>query len=151
MRKYIDDSPEIAQHSITDFLFDEEASIPKSKLITIGSLMVILAFVLSTQDALAAHRSHSSHSSHKSHSSGASHRSHHESHSSHSSHASHGSSTPRGNAGSSQGGSAGENSGHVSRATITPTPRPTPTPLPSPVPQNKIDIPLLLPDTIPFK
>lgn len=89
-KKLFDEVIDATQHSISDFLFDEEANIPKGRLITIGSLMIILAVVLGVQDAFAGHRSHRSHSSHRS---GAYHRSHvsHTSHSSgnHSSHSSH--------------------------------------------------------------
>ncbi len=53
----------VTQHSISDFLLDEEASIPKGRLFTIGSLMVVLACTLGVQDAFAWHTSHSSHSS----------------------------------------------------------------------------------------
>ena len=88
--------------SIKDLIKDEEGSVPRSRLVTIGS-MIILMGLLTSIDAYAghsSHRSHSSHSSHTSHSSSSYHRSHvshtshtsstHGSHSnSHGSHASH--------------------------------------------------------------
>lgn len=89
------------KRSIQDFIDDEEASIPASKLITIGSMIV----VLSTLFAIDVSARHSSHTSHTSHSSTSYHRSHvshtssrdgyysHSNHSSHSnSHSSHSSS-----------------------------------------------------------
>lgn len=75
-RHLFNDMPEVAQHSISDFLFDEEASIPKGRLMAIGTLMVILAFAIAADDAFAGHRSHSSHKSHSSHRSHSSHSSH---------------------------------------------------------------------------
>lgn len=73
--------------SIDRFMYDEEGNIPRSKILTIGSMMLLFTLLLSDQ-AWAAHRSHSSHSSHRSHSSHSSHSSYsyHSSHSSHSSH-----------------------------------------------------------------
>ena len=75
------------QKSVETFLNDEEGNVPRNKLLTVGS-MVILMGILLTMDAFAAHRSHSSHSSHSSHKSHSSHRSH-SSHNSHSNHANH--------------------------------------------------------------
>lgn len=79
-------------HAVKDYLNDEEGNISRSKLLTVGSLMIIMSILLAGE-AFAAHRSHSSHSSHKSHSSHSSHKSHssHSSsaHSNHSSHSSH--------------------------------------------------------------
>lgn len=69
---------------IDDFLYDEEGNIPINKVMTIGSMMLILGLLMA-DDAFAAHRSHSSHQSHSSHSSG----SYGGGHSSHASHASH--------------------------------------------------------------
>ncbi|MBQ3450478.1 MAG: hypothetical protein IJG34_11355, partial [Synergistaceae bacterium] len=79
----------VTRHSISDFLLDEEASIPKGQLLAIGSLMVVLSCVLGVQDASAWHSSHSSalHSSHSNF--GYPRHSSHSSHSSHASHASH--------------------------------------------------------------
>lgn len=81
--------------SVDDFLYDEEGNIPVNKILTIGSMIMILGMILA-DESYAAHRSHSSHSSHRSHSSGygghSSHSSHssgyggHNSHSNHSSH-----------------------------------------------------------------
>ena len=81
---------------ISDFLYEEEGNISRGKILTVGSLLLI-AGILFSNEAFAAHRSHSSHSSHRSHSSHSSHKSHsshssgsHYSHSSHSnSHSSH--------------------------------------------------------------
>ena len=119
----------VKNHSISDFLFDEEASIPKGRLLTIGSLMIVLAVVLGVQDAFAGHRSHSSHSSHRS---GAYHRSHisHTSHSSgnHSSHSSHSSSASR---------AIPDVSGYVKPS------------VPVPVSPITLKIPKVLPDTVP--
>ena len=94
-KKLFNETPDVKRHSISDFLFDEEASIPQGRLFTIGSLMIVLACTLGVQDAFAWHTSHSSHGSHGSHGSGGGygHSSHlsgsmHGSHSSHSSHSS---------------------------------------------------------------
>ena len=81
MKKLFDEIESVNNHSISDFLFDEEASIPKSQLLVVGSLMVVLSCVLGIQDASAWHSSHSNymhpnHSSHSSHASHASHASH---------------------------------------------------------------------------
>ena len=118
----------VTEHSISDFLLDEEASIPKGRLLTIGSLMIVLAVVLGVQDAFAGHRSHRSHSSHRS---GAYHRSHvsHISHTSarHSSHSSHSSNF------------------YYNSKTVTP-----PKSLPAaPASPNNFKIPQVMPDTIP--
>ena len=66
---------------IDDFLYDEEGNIPINKVMTIGSMMLVLGLLMA-DDAYAAHKSHSSHRSHSSHSSG------YGGHSSHSSHSS---------------------------------------------------------------
>jgi len=85
--------------NFSDFLYEEEGNIPRSTMLTIGS-MVLLLSVFYADDVFAAHSSHSSHSSHKSHSSHTSHSSHssgtHSSHASHSSnsHVSHYSTNP---------------------------------------------------------
>ena len=47
------------KHSVEDFLFDEEGNIPRSKILTIGSMIIVLS-LLFTEKAFAAHRSHSS-------------------------------------------------------------------------------------------
>jgi len=74
---------------IQGFLSDEEGSIPRSKVLAVGSMLIVMGLLLSSCDP--DHGSHSSHrsSSHGSHSSHSS--SSHGSHSSHSSHGSHGS------------------------------------------------------------
>lgn len=86
-KKLFNEIETVTRHSISDFLLDEEASIPKGQLLAIGSLMVVLSCVLAVQDASAMHsnfryHNHSSHASHASHAS-------HESHASHASHANH--------------------------------------------------------------
>ena len=86
--------------TIDKLIEDEDGSIPAGKLLTIGTLVIIMAGLLSI-DVFAKHGSHSSHSSHASHSSSSYHGSHSNSHSSHSqyhgSHASHGSHTSHSN------------------------------------------------------
>ena len=81
------------KRSVGDFLFDEEGNIPRSKILAIGSMMIVMSLML-FQNAFAAHRSHSSHSTHSSHRSHVSHRNightSHYTHSSHSSHTTHG-------------------------------------------------------------
>ena len=87
--------------SIEDFLYEEEGNITRNKILTVGSMMLIMGVLLATEAFAvhSSHRSHSSHSSHKSHSSHRSHSSHssgsyHGSHSSHSNtHSSHSSHT----------------------------------------------------------
>ncbi len=128
-KKLFDEVIDIKQHSISDFLLDEEASIPKGRLLVIGSLMVVLAIVLGIQDAFAGHRSHRSHSSHRS---GAYHRSHvsHTSHTSgnHHSHSSHSSS--------------------YTKAVPSVSPKAY---QPAPVDPSTLKLPQALPDTIPLK
>ena len=70
--------------SVDDFLYDEEGNIPINSVMTIGTVLLVLGFLL-PDDASAAHSSHRSHSSHSSHSSGGGGYGHssHESHSSH--------------------------------------------------------------------
>lgn len=77
------------KRSITNYLYEEEANISRSKMLAMGSLMILVSFLLLDHDVFAAHRSHSSHASHASHASGSSTPSYHYSHSSHVSHASH--------------------------------------------------------------
>lgn len=77
------------QKGIETLIEDEEGNIPGNKLLMLGTMVIILGSLFSTE-AFAGHRSHSSHRSHTSHSSGSSgggHGSHvsHESHQSHSS------------------------------------------------------------------
>ena len=92
--------PEIKK-SIADLIADEEGSIPRTRLVTIGSTIMLLGMLLSA-DAYAAHRSHTSHTSHSSTSYHRSHVSHtsardnsvHSSHASHESHANVHSSQP---------------------------------------------------------
>lgn len=76
--------------NIENLIEDEEGNIPGSKLLMLGTMVIILGSIMSI-DALAAHSSHVSHSSHTSHSSGTTTYSHsnHASHTSHTSHVSH--------------------------------------------------------------
>lgn len=133
----MDDFPKV-KRSIENFLYDEEGNIPRSKILTVGTMMMLLGMVY-FQDVHAAHSSHSSHSSHQSGSYSDS--SSHVSHSSHTSHqsgsttyASHGSSSHiriGGPGGSGNGGSTGgdgsgiDNSGGTiadGNINVTPTP-----------------------------
>ena len=74
------------QKRIEDLIEDEEGNIPGNKLLVLGTMVIVLGAILSTE-AFAKHSSHKSHSSHSSHSSGSS--SDHSSHVSHESHSSH--------------------------------------------------------------
>lgn len=110
------------QRGLTDFLYEEEGNIPRSKMLMVGS-MVLLLGILYAQDAFAAHRSHSSHKSHSSHRSGSGSHVSHQSHQSHQSHVS------------------GSHSSHSNTAPrVTATPRPTATPVPVP---DVSEIPML--------
>ncbi len=81
------------KHSVESFLFDEEGNIPRSKILTIGSMMIILS-MLFTEKAYAFHRTHSSHRTHSTHRTHSSHSSGghttHYTHSTHSTHSTHG-------------------------------------------------------------
>lgn len=57
------------QKSVDSFLYDEEGNIPVNKVLTIGSMLLVLGYLLN-QETFAAHSSHRSHSSHSSHRSG---------------------------------------------------------------------------------
>ena len=76
------------KRSIEEFLYEEEGNITRNKILTVGSMMLIMGVLLATE-AFAAHSSHKSHSSHSSHKSHSSHSSHSSSKSYHSSHSSH--------------------------------------------------------------
>ena len=52
------------QKRINDFLLEEEGTIPRSKIITVGTMLLLLS-VFFVNDAFAGHRSHSSHRSHR--------------------------------------------------------------------------------------
>lgn len=108
-----DEFPHVAK-SITQFLDDEEGNISRSKLLSIGSMMIIMGVLMST-DAFAAHRSHSSHSSHVSGSS-----SYHGSHVSHVSHVSS-STGSYGGGGVSNAGTATTSTNYASTTTPTVT------------------------------
>lgn len=106
------------EKKIEDFLYDEEGNIPVGKVLTIGSMILILGLLMA-DDAFAAHRSHSSHSSHSSHQSGYS-----GGHSSHVSHASHQSSyyddAPTAPA-AGGGSSAASTASHASHSNVAPS------------------------------
>ena len=76
----------VVDRSISDFLMEEEANISRKKILSVGTMLILVTLFLST-DVFAKHSSHRSHSSHSSHVSG--HLSGHQSHSSHQSHESH--------------------------------------------------------------
>jgi hypothetical protein len=107
--------------SIQDFIDDEDGSITRSKLVTVGSMVLLMA-IFASIEAQAAHSSHKSHSSHSSHSSTSYSRTHgsHESHESHSSHTSsaahsnHSSSTHSNHSSHSDHGSHSNHSNHAS-------------------------------------
>lgn len=64
--------PKISR-SISDFLYEEEGNISRSKMLYIGSLIVVVSIMLAHDEAFGSHyshRSHASHSSHQSHQSG---------------------------------------------------------------------------------
>lgn len=110
--------------SIENFVKEEDGNIPRNKILTIGSMMLVLSLLLAG-DAFAGHSSHSSHKSHSSHSSHKSHsNSGHYSHSSHASHSSHVSSSSH----SSHSSSTHSNTSHsnTSSGTVV-TKIPTPT------------------------
>lgn len=94
---------------IQNYLSDQEGNVPRSKILTVGSVLLVLGVVFSTE-AFAKHSSHSSHGSHSSHSSHSSgHSNGHVSHESHESHASHAS-------GDHSSHSSGAHSSHSSGA-----------------------------------
>lgn len=101
--------------SIENFVSDQEGNIPRNKVLTIGSMMLILSVLLADQAFAGhtSHRSHSSHSSHRSHSNSG-----HYSHSSHSSHSSHTSSSTHSNHSNSHS-SHSNSTTHVSHSSGT--------------------------------
>ena len=102
--------------SIDDFLSDEEGNIPMNKVLTIGSMIMILG-ILFAEDVFSAHSSHRSHSSHSSHSSGGG----GYGHSSHVSHTSHQSGVSDGNYSSNgAGSSAATAQAHTSHNNVAP-------------------------------
>lgn len=123
------------QRTIESFIEDEEGGIPANRLMTIGTLIVLLSSLLS-MTAFAGHSSHKSHSSHSSHSSSSYHRSHvshtshssslgshsssHGSHASHSSHSSHSNTTRHSNSNYSSGGDYGTPSAPEASSIIAP-------------------------------
>lgn len=113
------------KRSIENYLTEEEGNISRSKLLVIGS-MVLLMGILYMQDAFAAHRSHSSHESHSSHSSGDGGHSSHESHTSHSSHSSGSDGYPSQSHSSGSGGSVASQANPASAAPETMPNIPTP-------------------------
>ena len=126
-QKLFNEFETVKHHSVSDFLLDEEANIPKGRLLSIGSLTIVLACVLGVQDAFAGHRSHSSHSSHSSHRSGVR-------HSSHISHTSHSS------------GHYSHSSSYNYHSNVAPAPS-----IPTPILPSTLKTPQTLPDTIPIE
>ena len=102
--------------SIEDFMYDEEGNIPRSKVLSIGSMLLVLGLLLG-DDAFAAHRSHSSHSPHSSHNSG-SNSSSHGSHVSHQSHVSHSSAA---NTHASHSSAISDHASHASHSNAAPS------------------------------
>lgn len=102
------------QKSVDDFLSDEEGNIPMGKVLTIGSMIMILG-ILFAEDVFAAHSSHRSHSSHSSGGGGYG-------HSSHVSHSSHQSGVSGGDysGGGSGGSSAAAAPTHASHSNVAP-------------------------------
>ena len=81
------------KHSVEDFLFDEEGNIPRSKILAVGSMIIVLSLMFA-EKSFAAHRSHSTHRTHSSHRSGGhtthyTHTTHANSHSTHNTHSTH--------------------------------------------------------------
>lgn len=95
------------QKSITDFMNDEDGNISRRKLLSIGTMIVLLGTIFS-MNVSAKHGSHGSHGSHSStsyrrnHSN--SHNSHSNFHSSHASHTSHSNTAAHSNSNYSAGG-----------------------------------------------
>ena len=90
--------------SIENFLYEEEGHISRNKVVTLGTLVLVMALLMSDEvfathsSGGGGHSSHSSHESHSSHVSSSTHNSHsnattehsnHGSHSNHSNHVSH--------------------------------------------------------------
>lgn len=119
---------------ISELINDEEGNIPRTRLVAIGSTIMLMGIILGYDYAYAAHgshRSHGSHGSHTSHSSTSYHRSHvsHTSHSSsthgshsnsHSSHGSHTSHSNTHNSHSSHSNTHSSHASHVSHSNVQP-------------------------------
>ncbi|BCN31076.1 His-Xaa-Ser repeat protein HxsA3 [Anaeromicropila herbilytica] len=78
--------------AIEDFINDEDGNIARSKLVTIGTMLILMSAIAASEvHVLAEHGSHSSHESHSSTSYIRDHSNHgsHDSHASHASHTSH--------------------------------------------------------------
>ena len=119
--------PEIKK-KIESFMYEEDGNITRNKILTVGSMILIMGFVMYS-DIFAAHSSHRSHSSHSSSKSSSANHSSHTSHSSHSSskggsgYASHSSSSSHSSAGSyTYGGSSGSVSATPAVPAVPPTP-----------------------------
>lgn len=109
--------------AVEDFMYDQEGNIPRNKVLTIGSMVLILGILLA-DEAFAAHRSHSSHSSHsshRSHSSGSGGHSSHSSHVSHTSHTSHTSGDTHSNASHSSAPAHSNAPAHASHSNASPS------------------------------
>lgn len=104
--------------SVEDFIYEEEGNITRSKVVAMGTMMLILSLLM-YDEVFAAHRSHSSHGSHASHSSGRG-AGIHGSHESHVSHSSHVSSSGHSSHGS-HNNSHGSHSNHSNVATTSTT------------------------------
>ena len=108
--------------SLTNYIYDEEGNISRNKMLAVGSMIMLLSILYST-DVFARHSSHRSHSSHSSHSSGSRsyYHSSHVSHQSHQSHSSH-SSGDYSYGGYSYGGgsSASASTGATAATTVAP-------------------------------
>lgn len=105
------------KREIANLIEDQEGNITRGKMLSIGSMVILLGILLST-DIFAGHSSHFSHSSHKSHSSTSYHRSHvsHTSHSSYSHSNSHSSHASHSNTHSSHASHTNTHSSHASHA-----------------------------------
>lgn len=75
--------PEIKK-KIENFMYEEDGNITRNKILTVGSMILIMGFVMYSE-VFAGHSSHRSHSSHSSSKSSSVNHSSHVSHSSHSS------------------------------------------------------------------
>ncbi|MDE7389331.1 MAG: zinc transporter 7, partial [Lachnospiraceae bacterium] len=119
------------KRELINFIDDQEGNVTRNKILTIGSLIILLSVL--TTDAYAGHRSHSSHSSHSStsyHRSHVSHTSSRGSHSNRSLHGSHNSHTSHNNTHSSHASHSNTHSSHASHSNVVHTPAPTHTPTP---------------------
>ena len=132
------------EKSLTDFLNDEDGNITRNKLVSIGSLILLMS-ILSLDNVFAAHSSHSSHrshSSHESHSSTAYIRDHtnHGSHSDHSSHSDHGSHSSHSSHTSHSNTSSHSNSAYSEEGDVTYGPKVTEIPKVAVAPVDNVEL-----------